>query len=139
MLNQIVIAGRLTKDVDLRSTQNGTAVASFTLAVDRDFVSKDTGERETDFIDVQAWRQTADFAAKYFGKGSLAIVTGRLQIREWTDKEGNKRRNAEVVAEHIYFGESKAKSSQSPEITPSDAEMNKMRGFSEVSGGDLPF
>ena len=107
MLNQIVIMGRLTRDPELRHTQSGTAVASFTLAVDRDFKDKATGEKTTDFIDVVAWRQTGEFVSKYFTKGRLAVVEGRLQIRDWTDKEGNKRRNAEVVADNVYFGDSK--------------------------------
>lgn len=107
MLNQITIAGRLTRDPELRHTANGTAVASFALAVDRDYTSKDGGERETDFVDVVAWRGTADFVSKYFTKGQLAIVSGRLQIRPWTDDNGNKRRSTEVVAEHVYFGGSK--------------------------------
>jgi single-strand DNA-binding protein len=99
--------GRLTRDPELRHTQTGTPVASFTLAVDRGFVSKETNERQTDFIDIVAWRNTGEFVSKYFTKGQMAAVTGRLEIREWTDKEGNKRRNAEVVAEHVYFTESK--------------------------------
>ena len=106
MLNKIFIMGRLTRDPELRRTQSGTAVTSFTLAVDRDFKSQ-SGEKETDFIDVVAWRSTAEFAAKYFTKGRMAIVEGRLQIRPWTDKEGNSRRSAEVVADNIYFGDSK--------------------------------
>lgn len=107
MLNHITIMGRLTRDPELRYTQSQTPVASFTLAVDRDFTSRDSGERQTDFIDVVAWRQTGEFVSKYFTKGSMAVVSGRLQIRDWTDREGNKRRNAEVVADNVYFGESK--------------------------------
>lgn len=107
MLNHIVIMGRLTRDPELRHTQSGTAVASFTLAVDRDFKDKQTGERATDFIDVVAWRATGEFASKYFTKGRMAVVEGRLQIRDWTDKEGNKRRSAEVIADSVYFGDSK--------------------------------
>jgi single-strand DNA-binding protein len=95
--------GRLTRDPELRHTQTGTPVASFTIAVDRGFTPKDGGERQTDFIDIVTWRQTAEFVTKYFVKGQLAAVVGRLQIRDWTDKEGNKRRNAEVVAENVYF------------------------------------
>jgi len=106
-MNQIVIMGRLTRDPELRHTPNGIAVASFSLAVDRGFVPKDGGERQTDFIDVVAWRNTAEFVSKYFTKGQMAAVTGRLQIRDWTDKDGNKRRSAEVIAENIYFTESK--------------------------------
>jgi single-strand DNA-binding protein len=110
MLNHIVLMGRLTRDPELRRTGSGISVASFTLAVDRDFSSRDareSGERETDFIDIVAWRSTADFVSRYFTKGRMAVVTGRLQIRSWTDKEGNKRRSAEVVADNVYFGDSK--------------------------------
>ena len=107
MLNRIVIMGRLTRDPELRRTQNGTAVTSFSVAVDRDFKSRESGEKATDFIDVVAWRQTAEFVCQYFTKGRMAVVSGRLQIRNWTDKEGNKRRSAEVVADNVYFGESK--------------------------------
>ena len=107
MLNHITIMGRLTRDPELRRTGSGIAVASFTLAVDRDFSPKDGGERETDFIDCVAWRQTGEFVSKYFTKGRMAVVSGRLQIRSWTDKEGNKRRTAEVVADNVYFGDSK--------------------------------
>ena len=107
MLNHITIMGRLTRDPELRRTGSGIAVASFRVAVDRDFVSKDGGERKTDFIDCVAWRNTGEFVSKYFTKGSMAVVSGRLQIRSWTDKDGNKRRTAEVVADNVYFGESK--------------------------------
>ena len=107
MLNHITIMGRLVRDPELRYTQSQTPVASFTLAVDRDFASRDGGERQTDFIDCVAWRQTGEFVSKYFTKGSMAVVAGRLQIRDWTDRDGNKRRTAEVVAENVYFGESK--------------------------------
>ena len=107
MLNHITIMGRLTRDPELRRTGSGIAVASFTLAVDRDFSPRDGGERETDFIDCVAWRQTGEFVSKYFTKGRMAVVSGRLQIRSWTDKDGNKRRTAEVVADNVYFGDSK--------------------------------
>ena len=110
MLNHITIMGRLTRDPELRRTGSGIAVASFSVAVDRDFGGRDGGERETDFIDCVAWRQTGEFVSKYFSKGSMIVVSGRLQIRSWTDKEGNKRRTAEVVADNIYFGESKRNS-----------------------------
>ena len=109
-LNHICIMGRMTKDPELRRTGSGTAVTSFCLAVDRDYSPKDGGEKEVDFIDCNAWRGTAEFVSKYFAKGSMAIVSGRLQIRTWTDKEGNKRRNAEVVADSVYFGDSKKSS-----------------------------
>jgi len=107
MLNRIIIMGRLTRDPELRHTPAGAAVASFSLAVDRDFKDKTTGERATDFIDVVAWRATAEFVSRYFTKGRMAVVEGRLQIRDWNDKDGNKRRSAEVVAENIYFGDAK--------------------------------
>ena len=107
MLNHIVIMGRLTRDPELRRTGSGVAVTSFTVAVDRDFGNRENGERETDFIDCVAWRQTGEFVSKYFAKGRMAVVSGRLQIRNWTDKEGNKRRTAEIVADNVYFGDSK--------------------------------
>ena len=107
MLNHITIMGRLTRDPELRRTGSGVAVASFTVAVDRDFGGRDGGERETDFIDCVAWRQTGEFVSKYFTKGRMIVVSGRLQIRSWTDKDGNKRRTAEVVADNCYFGDSK--------------------------------
>ena len=107
MLNHIVLMGRLTRDPELRQTQSGVSVASFTLAVDRDFQSRDGGEKQTDFIDVVAWRNTAEFVSKWFTKGQMAVVSGRLQIRDWTDREGGKRRSAEVVADNVYFGDSK--------------------------------
>ena len=107
MLNHIVIMGRLTRDPELRRTGSGIAVASFTVAVDRDFGGRDGGEKETDFIDCVAWRQTGEFVSKYFTKGRMIVVSGRLQIRSWTDKDGNKRRTAEIVADNVYFGDSK--------------------------------
>ena len=109
-LNVITIMGRLTRDPELRRTGSGTAVASFCVAVDRDWPSKETGEKETDFIDCVAWRQTGEFVSKYFQKGSLIVVSGRLQIRTWTDKDGNKRKTAEIVADNVYFGGSKKES-----------------------------
>ena len=150
MLNKIFIMGRLTRDPELRRTQSGTAVTSFTLAVDRDFKSQ-SGEKETDFIDVVAWRSTAEFAAKYFTKGRMAIVEGRLQIRPWTDKEGNSRRSAEVVADNIYFGDSKRDNAgdmggySAPAYTApaggDSAPVGGPSGFAEIDeeDGDLPF
>ena len=114
MLNHIVIMGRLTRDPELRRTSSGVAVASFTVAVDRDFGGREGGERETDFIDCVAWRQTGEFVSKYFTKGRMAVVSGRLQIRNWNDKEGNKRRSAEVVADNVYFGDSKRDGEAAP-------------------------
>ena len=107
MLNKIFLMGRLTRDPEMRHTQNGTAVASFSIAVDRDFKDKQSGEKVTDFVDIVAWRSTAEFVDKYFSKGRMAVVEGRLQIRDWTDKDGNKRRSAEIVADNVYFGSSR--------------------------------
>ena len=107
MLNHIVIMGRLARDPELRHTQSGTPVATFRLAVDRDFKDKNTGERQTDWIDVVAWRGTGEFVSRYFSRGRMAVVEGRLQMRGWTDKEGNRRTTAEVVADSVYFGDSK--------------------------------
>ena len=147
MLNHIVLMGRLTRDPELRQTQSGVSVASFTLAVDRDFQSRDGGEKQTDFIDIVAWRNTAEFVSKYFTKGKMAVVSGRLQIRDWTDREGGKRRSAEVVADNVYFGESKSGSQGGQ---PSGGKSGGSYGgydapeiktdFSEVEDdGDLPF
>lgn len=105
MLNHICIAGRLIRDPELRRTNSGVAVASFTIACDRDFGNN--GEKETDFVDVVAWRNTGEFVSKYFAKGRMAVVSGRLQIRSWNDKDGNKRKTAEIVADNVYFGDSK--------------------------------
>ena len=113
MLNRIILMGRLTRDPELRHTQTGTPVASFSLAVDRDFKDKTTGEKSTDFIDIVAWRQTAEFVSRFFTKGRMAVVEGRLQIRDWTDKDGGKRRSAEVVVDNVYFGESKRREGES--------------------------
>lgn len=107
MLNHIVVMGRLTRDPELRRTASGTAVTSFSVAVERDFPNKESGQKETDFIDCVAWRSTGEFVAKYFQKGSMAVVDGRLQIRGWTDNNGNKRRTAEIVANSVYFGSAK--------------------------------
>jgi single-strand DNA-binding protein len=144
MLNQIVLMGRLTRDPELRHTQSGTPVASFTLAVDRDFGSKDGGEKQTDFIDIVAWRSTAEFVSKFFFKGRMAVVSGRLQIRDWTDKDGGKRRSAEVVADNIYFGDSK-KANEGPSA-PSGGSYSGYNApaiesdFTELDDdGELPF
>lgn len=146
MLNHIVIMGRLARDPELRHTQSGTPAASFTLAVDRDFKDKNTGERATDWIDIVAWRQTGEFVSRYFTKGRMAVVDGRLQIRDWTDKEGNKRRSAEVVADSVYFGDSKRDgggantSNEYRAKTDYGTPPNKDQ-FSELADddGDLPF
>ena len=147
-MNQIVIMGRLTRDPELRHTPNGAAVASFSLAVDRGYTPKDGGERQTDFIDVVAWRNTAEFVAKYFVKGQMAAVTGRLQIRDWTDKDNNKRRTAEVVAENVYFTESKK--SREASLGHTDPKEDFGAGYQtpvessdfaelDMDDGDLPF
>lgn len=142
MLNKIFIMGRLTRDPELRRTQNGTAVAGFALAVDRDYKNAD-GTKETDFIEVVAWRSSAEFVSKYFAKGRMAVVEGRLQIRDWQDKDGNKRRNAEVVADNVYFGDSKKEGDSSGgykaagkavDVEPGEGE------FAEIEDEeDLPF
>lgn len=134
MLNRIVLMGRLTRDPELRKTQSGLSVTSFTLAVDRDFKDP-SGERETDFIDIVAWRGTADLVYQYFTKGRMAVVNGRLQIRDWVDREGGKRRSAEVVADNVYFGDSK-------KVSDSDTgKGNAEPEFREIpdEDGELPF
>lgn len=142
MLNKIALMGRLTRNPELRHTQSGTPVASFSLAVDRDFKDKQTGERATDFIDCVAWRSTAEFAARYLAKGRMAIVSGSLQLRDWTDKEGGKRRSAEVIVDNIYFGDSKRDAGESPaEADTYKAPSQTDNTFSEFSAddGELPF
>ena len=153
MLNHIVLMGRLTRDPELRYTQSQTPVASFTLAVDRDFGSRDGGEKQTDFIDCVAWRQTAEFVSKYFTKGSMAVVSGRLQIRDWTDRDGGKRRSAEVVVDNMYFGESRRRDGDSGDSRSSSYSSYGNSGsagkssapaasaFAELDDGDgeLPF
>ena len=152
MLNHISIMGRLTRDPELRYIQSQTPVASFTLAVDRDYGSRDGGEKQTDFIDCVAWRSTAEFVSKYFQKGSMAVVSGRLQIRDWTDREGGKRRSAEVVVDNIYFGESRrrdssegssydSRSSYSSYEAPRSPSPAPSSPFSDLDDGDgeLPF
>lgn len=129
MLNHIVLMGRLTRDPELRHTGSGISVASFTLAVDRDYKSQN-GEKECDFIDIVAWENTAEFVSKYFDKGSMAVVSGRLQIRGWTDKDGNKRRSAEVLASSVYFGGSKREDSSGGHNVP---------GYSAPSVGNDDF
>ena len=123
MLNKVVIMGRFTKDPELRRTGSGTAVTSFSMACDRDFKSQ-SGDKETDFIEVVAWKNTAEFVSKYFSKGRMAVVEGRLQIRDWTDKSGNKRTTAEVVADNVYFADSKR----------SESNDNQKENFNALSG-----
>ena len=147
MLNKVFIMGRLTRDPELRHTQSGTAVASFSLAVDRDFKDKATGERTTDFIDVVAWRGTAEFVSRFFTKGRMAVVVGSLQIRDWTDKDGNKRRSAEVIAESVYFGDSKRDADPLDKLADDAAAVagydtaGSPGEFSELTedDGELPF
>ena len=151
MLNKVIIMGRLVKDPELRRTQSGTAVTSFRIAVDRDFKSQD-GSKQADFFDVVAWRNTAEFVSKYFTKGRMAVVEGRLQIRDWTDKDGGKRRSAEVVADNVYFGDSKRDSAGDFGGAPSygtpmgggraaAAPMGGHSDFAEIGeeDGELPF
>lgn len=159
MLNRIVVMGRLTRDPELRYTQSNTPVASFTLAVDRDFSGKDGGEKQTDFIDCVAWRQTGEFVSKYFAKGSMAVVSGRLQSRKWQDNQGNNRTNWEVNADNVYFGESKKDNSThtapayqstatsygnytpAPNTAPTPAQSFRQTTFEELNEDDeeLPF
>ncbi len=134
MLNRTIIMGRLTRDPELRYTQSQTPVASFTLAVDRDYTGRDSGERETDFIDCVAWRGAAEFLSKYFHKGSMAVVDGKIQVRNWTDHDGAKRRNFEIVAENIYFGESKKKSDN-----PVERNIEQIEEYYDNYPDDLPF
>lgn len=140
MLNKIFIMGRLCADPELRHTQSGTAVATFRLAVDRDFKDKDTGERKADFIGVVAWRSTAEFIARNFSKGRMIVVSGSLQMRDWTDKDGNKRTTAEVVAESVYFADSK-RETQPEGNAPESSLLPSSGGFEEISDddGNLPF
>lgn len=131
MLNKIIVMGRMVRNPELRRTNSGTAVASFTIACDRDFKS-DSGEREVDFIECVAWRNTAEFVSKYFTKGRMSVVSGRLQTRNWTDKEGNKRKATEIVAESVYFGDSKREELQSY-AAPQES-------FAELpDDGEIPF
>ena len=124
MLNRICIMGRITRDLDLRRTQDGTAVTSFTVAVDDDFKSKATGEKKTYFLDVVAWRHAAEFVCQYLGKGRMVVVEGKLTVRDWTDKDGNKRTTAEVVADNVYFADSKR----------SESNDNQKENFNALSG-----
>jgi single-strand DNA-binding protein len=154
MLNHIVLMGRLTRDPELRYTGSNVPVASFRIAVDRDFQPRDGGDRQADFIDVVAWRQTGEFVSKYFTKGSMAVVSGRLQMRDWTDRDGNKRTSAEVVADNVYFGDSKRRddgdasrqdysaSRGAARDSGFNSAVNKTGSFQEVeddADGELPF
>lgn len=151
MLNHIVVMGRLTRDPELSHTQTGVPVARFTVACDHDFKNKNTGERDTDFIDCVAWRNTGEFVSKYFSKGRMAVVEGRLEVKNWTDKEGSKRRTAQIRAESIYFGDSKRNDNEnagnspapgpaSSSGVPNDYNPDPENGFSEYDDDvDLPF
>lgn len=138
MLNKIVLMGRLTRDPELRQTQSGNSVVSFTLACDRDFAAQGA-EKETDFVDIVAWRGTAEFVSKYFSKGRMAVVSGRLQIRNWEDKDGNKRKTAEIVAESVYFGDSKRDGQNASAAAPASAEFTQLPDTTPVpfSGSDM--
>ena len=139
MLNHIVIMGRLTRDPELRYTQSQTPVASFSVAVERDFTPKDGSERQTDFIDCVAWRSTAEFVSKYFQKGSMVAVSGRLQMRDWTDRDGNKRRSAEIVADNVYFGESKRSREENSGYAPRGGyDAPQQSGYNARSSYDAP-
>ena len=138
MLNKIILMGRLTRDPELRRTQSGTPVTSFSLAVDRDFKSQ-SGEKETDFIDIVAWRGTAEFVSKYFTKGRMAVVEGRLQIRDWTDRDGGKRRSAEVIADNVYFGDSKREGGSDYSPAPAYGTPAPSRGYAAPAGGQSDF
>ena len=148
MLNHIVIMGRLTRDPELRSTPSNVSVASFTVAVDRDFGNKETGEKQTDFIRCVAWRSTGEFVNRYFSKGSMIVVSGRLQISEYTDRDGNKRSSAEIVADNVYFGDSKRRDDGAPRTESRPAFSDSYESvspsasaFTELSDddGELPF
>ena len=139
MLNRIVIMGRLVRDPDLRRTQAGTAVAAFTLAVERDFKDAATGERVADFIDCVAWRQTGEFVSRYFSKGRMAVAEGRLQLRDWVDRDGNKRRSAEVVVEQMYFGDSKSDSGQKSGQPAPKENAGYQAGYSPTGQGEDEF
>jgi single-strand DNA-binding protein len=144
MLNKIIVMGRLTHDPELRRTGSGTPVCSFSIACDRDFKSQ-SGEKETDFFDVVAWRTTGEFVSKYFTKGRMVVVEGRLQIREWQDKEGNKRRSAEINADNVYFGDSRpaqVEGSSGPGEADAFKDFPPLDDFSPIegsSGKELPF
>lgn len=151
MLNHITLMGRLVRDPELRRTQSGVAVTSFTLAVERDFASREGGERQADFIDCVAWRGTGEFVSKYFVKGQLVALSGRLQIRDWSDKDGNKRRSAEVVADNVYFAESKRSRESGGEYAASARSAQGISAYSDMpvqgnefteldfGDGELPF
>lgn len=143
MLNHIDVMGRLVRDPELRTTASGVSVTSFTIAVDRDFGQKEDGQKETDFIDVVAWRTTAEFVSKHFFKGKMAVVSGRLQVRYWDDNNGNRRKAVEVIAEHVYFGDNKraddsARSAANEQ--PQGQELFDNSGeFEDIDDEQMPF
>lgn len=140
MLNRVTIMGRMAADPELRHSQSGTAVANFRLAVDRDFKDKQTGERATDWLDVIAWGTTGEFVCRYLGKGRMAVVDGRLQVRDWTDKNGNNRHSVEIVADHVYFGDSKKDGNQNTGYqTKNEPVQQKFEDLSGTPDDDLPF
>ena len=147
MLNKVIIMGRLTRDPEIKKVNSDISMCSFSIACDRDIVNKQNNERETDFFDVTAWRSTADFVGKYFAKGRMAVVEGRLQIRDWKDKDGNNRRSAEVVADNVYFGDSKRDGASGGDYAPpaygspaSTYSAPAGGGFAEIEeDGELPF
>ena len=137
MLNKVILMGRLCADPDFRQTPSGVAVCRIRLAIDRRFTNKQTGEREADFINVSCWRQQAEFACQYLSKGRMVVVEGKLTVRDWTDKDGNNRRNAEIISDNIYFGDSKRNDATEPHFTVESAAGD----FAVISedDGDLPF
>lgn len=139
MLNKIVLMGRMTRDPELRQTPTGNSVVSFTLACDRDFAAQGA-EKETDFVDIVAWRGTAEFVSKYLSKGRMAVVSGRLQIRNWEDKDGNKRKTAEIVAERVHFGDSKRDGQNASAAVPVSSEFKPLPNTTPVpfSPPDMP-
>ena len=137
MLNQIVLMGRLVRDPELRRTGSGTAVASFTIAVDRDFADKQSGEKETDFIECVAWRGTGEFVSKYFTKGRMIVVSGRLQVRKWKNKDGENRYSTEVIAENVYFGDSKKEESGHTGFIPNDLAAPSLPQYTSPPASDF--
>ncbi len=136
MLNQVVIMGRLTRDPEVRVTGNGVSVAAFSLAVDRDYKAKGETDRETDFVDVVAWRNTAEFIGKYFAKGRMVAVNGRLQVRRWKDKDGASRRSVEVVAESVYFADSRKSEQPGQQPGQKPGQQEPQQGATCENGGD---
>ena len=136
MLNKVFLQGRLVADPELRHTQQGTPVASYRLAVDRDYKSKDSNAQNTDFVNIVSWRNAAEFVSRYFTKGRMMLVEGRLQMRSYTDKDGNRRVAAEVVTDNVHFADSRKDGSNNE-----DGSLQESAGFGELTDddGDLPF